>query len=717
MGLLIVVWLATFASFDLFRWNRLSDFYDAQAHSWLDGTWEIGIDTLGLEAFLVLDDEAQAFVRDEWRASIDMLGVEEFFRAQPAHMYQGPVPAMFRLPVAALTDDLDGRLTALSLIIAVAVSGWLAGCLAWEVRELIRPERAMAAREMLLLGGFSFAVTAGSTLAYLTSAPWVYHEALAWGVAFCLATLAALLRYLRTPTWWRLAIVGILVVTTLMTRASIGAGMLVAVVLLGVALAASALARRRQDDGILAAIGGVGPDVARPVGHLVGCVGIVAASLLAYALVNLARFGSLFAIRFEWQYFALVDRDRSAFLESNGGYFAPEFIPTTLTNYLRPDGVRFTNLFPWVDFPPAPGPIIGGIEFDFLDQTSSVTTAMVLFACLGLVAAVVVLQRPGVRRALRPVTIPLVGAAASALAILPFGYIANRYLADVAPLLVLMAAIGTQTLLLVTEGSDRRVLVPVWALLGALALFGVWVNVGQGVLMQRVYTPVADEATTAQLLGWQDAADRLFGDGSTLPSRLRIGESLPQAAAGDLAVIGDCDALYLDSGTRSDSLWGSSWIPVERTIDGGRRPLTVVFDEDRPGARVPFASVEGDDGPTLLIVETTDDGQILFELRSPTFVTRGAPFSVDRGTPVDIVLVADPRVRTLSVAIDDELVFETYLDETEPLVLGRDVTVGEVAGGPMPGPVARRFAGTIEERPGSTAPLCRELVGRADGAG
>jgi hypothetical protein len=156
---------------------------------------------------------------------------------------------------------------------------------------------------------------------------------------------------------------------------------------------------------------------------------------------------------------------------------------------------------------------------------------------------------------------------------------------------------------------------------------------------------------------------------------------------------------------------------VERTIQGGRRPLSVVFADSTPGTRVPFASVEGDDGPTLLIAETTDDGDVLFELRSPTFVTRGAPFSVERGTPVDVVLVADPHVGTLSVAIGDRLVFETYLDETEPLVLGRDVTIGELAGGPMSGPVARRFDGTIEERPGSTASLCQELVARAESTG
>lgn len=715
VGLLVVVWLATFGSFDLLRWNRLSDFYDAQAHSWLDGTWEIGIDTLGLEAFLVLDDDAQAFVRDEWRSSIDLLGVEEFFRSQPAHMYQGPVPALFRLPVAALTDDLDGRLTAISLIVAVAVSGWLAGCLTWEVRHLIRPGRAMAAPEMALVGGFSFAVTAGSILSYLTASPWVYHEALAWGVALCLASLAALFRYVRTPTWWRLTIVGVLVVATLMTRASIGAGMLVAVVLLGVVLTASALARRWQGSAPLSAISRLGPAVSNPIGHLAGCVAIVASSLVTYALVNLARFGSLFSIRFDWQYFALADPDRAAFFERNGGFFAPEFIPTTITNYLRPDGVRFTRLFPWVDFPPAPGPIVGGVQFDHLGRTASIPAAMLVFVCLGLVGAVIVLRRPTVRRALRPATIPLIGAVASALTILPFGYIANRYLADVAPVLVLVGAIGIQALLLVIDGSDRRLVAPVWGVLGALALFGVWVNVGHGLLVQRVYSAVSVEQATAQLVAWRDAADRLLGDGSALPSRLRTGETLPEANAGDLAVIGDCDALYLHAGGSTDALWGSSWVPVERTIEGGRRPLRVVFDHSPPGTRVPLASVQGDAGPTLLVAETTAGGDLLFEFRSPTFATRGAPFAVERGTPIDLVLVADPRLRTLSVTIDGEVVFETYLDETEPLVLGRDVTVGEVAGGPMSGPVAPRFAGTIEELPGSTASLCRELVGRADG--
>ncbi len=410
-----------------------------------------------------------------------------------------------------------------------------------------------------------------------------------------------------------------------------------------------------------------------------------------------------------------MDPDRSAFLEANGGYFAPEFVPTTLVNYLRPDGVRFTSVFPWVDFPPAPGPIVGSTDFDFLDRTSSIPSAMAVFVILALIAVVVVVRRPATRRALGPMVLPLVGAVAAALAILPFGYVSNRYLADVAPLMILLAAVGVQGYLLVAETSDRWIVRPLWGALGALVLFGVWVNIGLGLLFQRVYSTVDAEETTAALVGWQIDADRIVGQGSLQPSRLDSVDALPAGSAGDLVVFGDCEAMYLNDGNPTDALRGGSWIPVERTIDAGRRPLRVVIAANAPGTRVPLGSSDGVDGPTLLVMETTADGQRLIELRSPTFTSRGAPFDVALDEPVEMLLVADPRLRQLSVTVDDEIVFETYLDVADPLVLGRDVTVGEVAGGPMPGPVAHSFDGTIEELPGSTASLCRELVGRADG--
>ena len=51
---------------------------------------------------------------------------------------------------------------------------------------------------------------------------------------------------------------------------------------------------------------------------------------------------------------------------------------------------------------------------------------------------------------------PTLGALAGALTILPFGYIANRYLADALPVLVIAGLVGVHVLLARTAGRSRR---------------------------------------------------------------------------------------------------------------------------------------------------------------------------------------------------------------------------------------------------------------------
>src|SRR5690606_29337565 len=143
------------------------------------------------------------------------------------------------------------------------------------------------------------------------------------------------------------------------------------------------------------------------------------------------------------------DSDRRLFLAENGGFFSPAFIPTTLVQYFRPDAIRFTSLFPWIEFDSAPGWIYGGVRLDLFDRTASVPTTMPVFVVLGVVAAVAVVRRwlpPAAD--LRPLAVPVLGAAASGLTVLPFGYVANRYLADFMPFLVLVGTIGLQAWLL-----------------------------------------------------------------------------------------------------------------------------------------------------------------------------------------------------------------------------------------------------------------------------
>lgn len=705
-GLLVCTWLATFASFDVFEWRWSSDFYDAQAHAWLDGTWEIGIDTLGLEAFYRFDDDAVRYLEEEWRQSIDLLAVEEFFRDQPAYMYQGPVPAVLHLPFAAVTDELDGRLAVLSILVAAWVVGWTSGRIGWEARELLRPDRPMSRAEAVSVGLVTFAVVGGSILTYLASRSWVYHEALLWGVAFCLLSVLGMIRYVRVPTVARLSGAGAAMVLAFLTRASIGVGPLVALALLAAAMVVARVTRSwtrwRLPHRVATA---VAPGTAPVAAHALALAGWCLAAVGGYAWVNIVKFHSAFSVPFEWQYFALVDEERRDFLVETGGYFSASFVPTTVAHYLRPDGVRLVGSFPFVDFPAVPGPVVGDVDFDFIDRTSSIPSTLLVFCALAVVLGVVLVRRRELRRPAAALVIPVLAAAGAACTILPFGYIANRYIGDAAPLLVVLGVVGLQALLVLLDhgsGRTRRASVGVLVILVGL---GTWVNVGQGLLMQRVYSPVDDEEDTAQLVGWQDSVDRAIGSGDAVPRRLRRDDALPPGDEGDLVVVGDCEALYLNDGNPTDALRDLSWIPVERSAAAGRRPFRLELDAQPVGARLPLATAVGPDGPTTLVLEIADGDAAVVELRSPTFISRSAEFDLAAGDAHEVVLAADPLLGVLSLDVGGIQVFTTYYDQPGPLVLGRDVTDSA--------DLAPDIGGLVVEHEGDDMSLCRDLSRRA----
>src|SRR5690606_25710577 len=129
-----------------------------------------------------------------------------------------------------------------------------------------------------------------------------------WGVTFCLAALLALIRYIQEPTGRRLLGVGVLATAGLLTRASVGIGPVLAVVALGVGLVVAEIRARDTADRFpwLDRLAWAAPPV-RGWRPLAGMVAVVLVAVGSYAAVNLVKFRTLFSIRFEWQFFTMVD--------------------------------------------------------------------------------------------------------------------------------------------------------------------------------------------------------------------------------------------------------------------------------------------------------------------------------------------------------------------------------------------------------------------------
>ena len=125
------------------------------------------------------DLQARAIFHGHLYAAGDAFGGETFLRAGHTYTYFGLFPSLLRMPVLALTHSLDGRLTALSMLLAWLVTALFSSLLIWRVRPLIRGNAVMGRAEAASYGVLLATIMGGSVLVYLASDPWVFSEDLA----------------------------------------------------------------------------------------------------------------------------------------------------------------------------------------------------------------------------------------------------------------------------------------------------------------------------------------------------------------------------------------------------------------------------------------------------------------------------------------------------------------------------------------------------------
>jgi hypothetical protein len=95
-------------------------------------------------------------------------GFEGFEIDGGTYLYFGPVLALLRLPVLLVTHRLDGRMTQLSMLLALVILLGATGALYEAVRRLVRPDAATVGRAELALAFLvTFTVGAGGVVLYL----------------------------------------------------------------------------------------------------------------------------------------------------------------------------------------------------------------------------------------------------------------------------------------------------------------------------------------------------------------------------------------------------------------------------------------------------------------------------------------------------------------------------------------------------------------------
>jgi hypothetical protein len=599
--------------------DLLGGFYDGQARAILEGHLDVDPTVAGFEGFRIGDE---------------------------THIYQGIVPAVARVPILGVLDGLEGRLTGVSLVLAFAfATAWLVAA-SWRIRRLLRGDAPLGWLEATCTAVATFGM-AVAPLLFLASRAWVYHEALAWGTALSLGSLTHLLYWLtgrpsvRRGSAFQLAAAVLLGALALNTRPSVGIGPIAALALTGalLILAVATAAVGESNSSVIRAgrrLTAWMPARSRrssAFAAILVALGLMS-GLALYAGINHARFGSLFGVPLDRQALVATDRTRQEALAANGNsLFGAQYAPSVVAQILRPGAIGLSSQFPFLGFPASRPGVVGAAVFAERDWSSSVPSSQPLMF-IGSVLGVSVLVAPrrllgrrsraarrvaagatetiaaagklGVpaavdldgavedicgpqddeRRAIAALRIVVVGAAVGGSTIIVFGYMAQRYLADLFPLLALTAMVGWHSTAaalgeLEPSRSSRRVVAAISSLVMATTLWTVWAHTGLALQYNREIAPGPSEERRVQWvrtqLRWGSGFDVL-----RVPPRqhLPLGEPV-----GRVAVVGECEAVY-----RSN---GSIWYRLESAEPAGRAKVMIRRTEDHTAAVVIARS--GDD--------------------------------------------------------------------------------------------------------------------------
>jgi hypothetical protein len=567
------------------------------------------------------------------------LAIEAWVHGGHDYTYFGVFPSLLRIPVLVITHSYDGRLTALSLFAAWLATGVWSSMLVWRVRTMVRGVRALGRTEAIAYGVIMTSITGGSVLLFLGSTPFVFSEDKAWSVALAAGAFLSLLGMMESPTWGRVATSAAFLVCLNLTRITEGyAGVLAAAfVALWFVMGKGGREQRRW---------------------WLPVAGVAVATVATGAAINLAKFGVAFGLPVnDYVAFHLLHEQ-----SINGGhYFDPRYFPTDVVTYLKPWGIRLTSVFPYVTLPGSPPRSIGGVPFDNKLRTASLSASMPVAFVLGCVGVVSVCRRL-VDAHMRMLRLLLVAAATGMVGVLFYGWIANRYLADFLPFLILAGAVGTMVVLRWCDERSSRFQHGTLAVVGAVGVFSVLANVGIAITPTEAFQPAQSGAFLRAQIAFSDVT------GHPLAGWIERGHRLPDwTPAGTWFIAGDCAALYVSDGEDYHGVLNQlaehrSWVPVEHG-SGFDRGYRVMFGPADPvsSAVVPLAGV-GASAVSMQVVRFGPSHRIVtFTVADVRHPASSLPMEVGVGA-ANFVNVSFDRFRGLvDVSMNETLVLDSPL--------------------------------------------------------
>ena len=377
-------WMVTQGTLHFNVTEPLGSFYDYQADSLLHGRLDVTEEAIGGEAFVF---------------------------AGKLYGYFGPTPALLRLPFV-LFDFAFGNLTR-----AFFVGYFLAALIATyallrHACRLVAPAAVPSPAAVVLL---TANLGLGSTLFFLGSRAYVYHEAIFCGVTFALLACLFALRHLATPTarWWLASLLcGLL---SLHARPPTG---LFALTFLGCVAATLLGSGLRSQSSVF-----------RPLALGLACV----LAVFTFNGLGYLKFKTFEGapLRYSRPYGAerLAKIDGQSFHAANVPYGA-------YTYFVRPN-LRCENQFPFVYLgSPTPGREFPAAKLDLPDHTLAIPFAMPGLFFLTALAGAAAFARPSLRA---PLLLTCAAVLPMSLALFAAVATAQRYTADWLPFLTCAA--------------------------------------------------------------------------------------------------------------------------------------------------------------------------------------------------------------------------------------------------------------------------------------
>ncbi len=458
----VFTWVLTAGTFRIFFPDEFGNFYDYQALSFLAGRLDVPSVALGAEAFTF---------------------------GGKTYGYFGPTPAFLRLPFVFL--DLGfGLLTRPFLIAYFFASLAAVYALYLHATRLLSPTAPTPSRTAVAL--LTVATGLGTTLLFLGSRAYIYHEANLCGIAFALWSAWCSLRWLSTPAsraWLPALALALLAVHA---RPPVG---LFAFTLVG-CVAATHLLRawfapeiENQNSKIKNSL--------RPLAiGLLSILGVSSFNALSYLKFHSFDGAPLkYHVQYHPARLAAIDGKNfhvANFRYNFDGYvWRANFLLRPTFPYFFADG-RNPNDYP-------------GAKIDLAEPTVALPYAMPAMVFLALLGGVLVFAR---RLPLRlPFALVALAALPMSLALFFAIAISHRYTADFCPPLLLLATFGLPAVTHLSAALRRTLL----AALAVLVLLSVGINLAITLHYQAELVWGVPDGVKARYLALRKTADTFFG--------------------------------------------------------------------------------------------------------------------------------------------------------------------------------------------------------------